>query len=187
MAMKILKILFTMLIALGIFYLFSGGWYGMGGPWNDSPLGNKVVAAGNDLRVIAVAIEAYNLEHGTYPAWDVGPNSINDSEMPSFSLVCADRFKKLSKYGRSNGKRANGHFKDPFAKKGRTFCYFSSGEFWALWSPGPDEDYDITIDVLKSANLDGDFNNDFNQLQQYMYSLIDGDFSDGDLIRIKNW
>jgi hypothetical protein len=127
----------------------------------------------NDMRSLATAIEAYNVDHNVYPAFSVGPDSVNGnlrtsnvaSALPSFRapeiVQGKPRFATLT----TPVAYATSLPRDVFSPgQEATFVFWSvepghpdpsgkivgkdsptSGTGWILVSPGPDGDYDVPV------------------------------------------
>jgi hypothetical protein len=107
---------------------------------------------------------------------------VNGQQVPSIHSEWSYVLKDLEPYGgTTNGYNKDGQFRDPFAKEGMTFSYYSTGEFWVVWSPGPDRRYDMDLHVLQEFHFNG--TNAYDLLKKYVYSCINGDYSAGDILR----
>ena len=137
----------------------------------------------SDMRELATAIEAYFIDNSAYPAWSVGPNSLNGSEHPSFMLRTPQ-----------NGLATittpiayiEAYLQDPFKPRGKPKFNFYSVEYsWLLWSAGPDRDYDIDLNVVQNM-IDWDIPQPASDILHYAYDPTNGTTSSGDIIRFKN-
>lgn len=148
-----------------------------------------VPRAKSGMRSLAAALEAYYDEHNAYPAWSVGPGSLNNNEYPSFTL-----------HTPQNGLMTlttpvayiPGLFHDPCVKREVTqrpelkyFNYYSTGSSWIQWSAGPDKDYDIDLQVVEQV-IDWSKSQPGPEMLPYTYDPTNGTRSDGAMFRFKN-
>jgi len=120
----------------------------------------------NDMRYLSLILEDYYIDHGAYPPWDVGENgenwwasrhsswalgsSLHVNHPPTFKLGILTT---PVKYG--------GMPFDMFADtKGFSYCYYSDGKGYIMFSWGPDVDehspdeWDLATDVQKVFRSD---------------------------------
>ena len=144
---------------------------------------NKVHSLLADMRSMDDALESYYNDHGAYPPWAIGPESVNKQEIPSLALKWAYLGKDLRPYDemRTNRHNSVGQFRDPFANPEMTFSYYSTDKFWIIWSPGPDRRYDINLRVLQELPLNP--GNARDLLKKYEYDFLKGNYSAGDIFR----
>ncbi len=143
----------------------------------------------SDLQTVAIAIEAYNIDHNAYPAYTTNlDESIDewsfrfDSEIPyngEPTFVAYELGRPMSLTTPVAYLTEN--ITDKFAfPEGRTFCYYSDGEGWIIWSPGPDRHYDLDWTLY-----DGAADDNMERLVSYAYDPTNGVFSYGDMIQMK--
>jgi len=148
----------------------------------------------SDLRTQATALEAYYVDHNTYPAWSAQPGenmfSIQEpkdhalyDKLPTFMARVPGRladtlttpFAYLSTY-----------FDDPYGRaRGQSLCYWTNnGHGWIIWSAGPDGEYDLTMDnVAQAYNPAKENPNEY--LIDRTYDPTNGTTSRGDVYRVK--
>ncbi|MBN1516732.1 hypothetical protein JXA32_09210 [Candidatus Sumerlaeota bacterium] len=155
------------------------------GPASDYGVGKKHVNVKLDMRETAIIIERYFSVNKKMPGFGFGPDSVNkQGDLPSFLLIDLNSLQYIGNIdGRTNGLLENRLFRDPFAAKGCTFCYYNFGKKWMLWSPGPDGDYDIDLKIAKETNEMSDMER-YIHLSSFMYDSTNGSYSKGDIIRL---
>jgi len=171
---------------LGGFYLFfSNNGYVCGGTRE------RVSRVKADLRSMATAIESYYVDTDAYPAWSaVAVNS--ESQIPSF--VGSSPSDSLIGHLTTPISYVSNYFPDPYTRPNdRSYAYWQidshdaeGHEFngWIAWSPGPDEDYDLTLQNIAQA-YDPAAKVPNNYLLQITYDPTNGEMSNGDLYRTK--
>ncbi len=137
----------------------------------------------NDLRSMETSIEMYYHDFRVYPA---------HTEIPSESFMGA------AAPGRPSFRLQNGTnlrtITTPFAYlnasyigdqyspiKGGTFCYYAAGGGWIMWSPGPDQVYDLDPEQDYDPTITGPT----AALLQKSWDPTNGTESGGDIWRIK--
>ena len=138
------------------------------------------------MRSIATALETYFIDHRTYPA------------MRPFRMF-EHKEKKLKKSGawglcyiEHGGIGVTGLttpisyltslFVDPFNEvKGLPFAYYTAGDNWIVFSPGPDRDFDI----IPHIDFDPTIPQPSLHLMTLTYDGTNGTTSDGDVWRVK--
>lgn len=127
----------------------------------------KVSRTKADMRTMASAIEAYYADAGRYPGWEGNP--------PTWSPYSVF----TTPIGYINSYPMEQYFNDK-----RTFCYYSDrkGEWWILWSPGPDMDVDLTTSYLESIYHPG-ISHHADELLLFAYDPTNGTDSSGDFFR----
>jgi len=140
---------------------------------------NPVNRARLDMRTFALAIEAYHEANGKFPPWAIGPDSINQSDIPSLSKESLKQFSNLVPDSPeiTNGMTKNGIFRDPFVGTDTSLSYYYRDSDWVIWSAGPNGRYELNLDVLRtSMELTSDL------FVDYRYDPTNGSSSTGDLI-----
>ncbi|MBX7244229.1 MAG: type II secretion system protein GspG [Candidatus Sumerlaeaceae bacterium] len=112
----------------------------------DAAIRAKVSRVRSDLRSLATGIESYYVDNNCYPASDsvqtIRKASPNEPALPCFVTNCLT----------TPIAYLTSQFKDPFAKDGQTFAYYSrvvqvdpktKKEGWILFSPGPNGKFDL--------------------------------------------
>ena len=137
----------------------------------------------SDLRSMETGIEMYYHDFKVYPA---------HTEIPSESFMGA------AAPGRPSFRLRNGTnlrtITTPFAYlnasyigdqyspvAGGTFCYYTSGDGWIMWSPGPDGGYEID----PARDYDPSRKEPTEALVSVTYDPTNGTFSRGDTWRIR--
>ncbi len=157
---------------------------------------SKVSRGKADMRVMAVALEAYYVDNNSFPASVPGshPFAYNKAsatrKMPSFRLGV----KTKSPDGREIAipmtvttplAYITRYFKDPFQVSPTdpqpTFAYYGDRNGWILISPGPDGDYDIN----PAKDYSSDIRQPTLQLLLKAYDPTNGTVSGGDVFRVK--
>jgi len=158
----------------------------------------------SDLRSIATAIESYYVDHRRYPDWSIESDSnvftvastarkSGEERVPTFRFRAED--------GRSIAHLTDPtpylteYFHDPFAPDPRmTFAYWPhefiyegrlASNGWIAWSPGPDGDYDITIENVASLYDSTGRVPSIELLECCTYDPTNGSKSSGDIYRTK--
>lgn len=130
-------------------------------PFIDSPERSKTARVRGDQRTLTIALETYYLDHNVYPtaslerAQNAFGSSLRDKKnalrkIPTFRVSPDGKFATLT----TPVSYVSSYFADPFTPvKGATFAYWNPADLptthgtgYILWSPGPDGDYDVTID-----------------------------------------
>ena len=142
---------------------------------------SKVSRVKADQRAMAVAIEAFYIDNGTYPA---STNQLNASVQPSW-MYAGPEFSSIAAGSSLTTPLAYmmSYVPDPFADDPNiTFMYYSTGKWWMLWSPGPDTDYDIMPPVQQwTMGREGIP----TQILNWTYDPTNGTVSDGDIWRVR--
>ena len=164
---------------------------------HDTQTRSRVARVKADQRSMATALESYNIDHGGYPAWNTEPSRNAFGEKALKHEVLAG----LPTFAREPGLETlttpvtyiSAYFADPFAPlRGATFCYWptyiSTSELetpaWIIWSPGPDERYDLTMDnIAQVYGSHEEFPSD--RLRELTYDPTNGTKSAGDVWRFK--
>mgnify|MGYP001577115379 CR=1 FL=1 len=144
------------------------------------------------MRSLMAALEVYRLEGDAYPAWSAEPAS----NVNGFGYATEPRLAKAPTFRIQRDGETFGSLTTPIAYltaylpdrwapvAGATFGYWTPpadhGEGWILWSPGPDGDYDLTIDNVAQAYDPGTTVTTF-LLNQSTYDPSNGAVSSGDL------
>jgi hypothetical protein len=123
-----------------------------------------------EMRVMAVALEAYYIDYDRYPAWEMSnlyqppqPILMNPSLTTPIAYLSA-------------------MFQDQFARSNAGgFTYYAHKDGWIITSPGPDEDYDI----VPQQEYDGSITQPSPQLLLKAYDVTNGTISNGDIFRVK--
>lgn len=99
----------------------------------------------SDLRTVAIALESYFSDHELYPSGvsfgDMVPGTA--SELPR----TGEQLFTVPPTLTTPVSYLTSLFPDVFQRKksrGLSFAYYTDGKGWILFSPGPDQDYDIT-------------------------------------------
>lgn len=163
----------------------------------------KVSRVNADMRSFALAVEAYYINHDSYPAWAIGVGSANSFAGPSAGVYHIPTFRiwkndteKNTFYTLTTPIAYVGmYFPDPFAgTQMATFGYYSDGKGWILWSRGPDMECDLYPDIVE-----GLYRSDIPQPSlellcgsssvgahhAYTYDPTNGTISPGDIWRVK--
>ena len=137
----------------------------------------------SNTRTLSTAIEAYFVDNYAYPAWSVGPGSLNGNEYPSFMLHTSQNGLETITTPVAYTKA---YFRDPFSPRGKLMLnYFRAEYSWILWSAGPDGDYDIDLNVVQNK-IDWNVSQPAPESLLYSYDPTNGTLSSGDIIRFKN-
>jgi len=153
---------------------------------------SKVSRVKADLRSLATAIEAYNVDNNSYPMWASGEKGANarvGAGQSAFSIPSFRIWSKVEERGRFHLLSTpiayiTGIFEDPFAAEdGAVYGYYSIGDKgWILYSTGPDKVYDIIPgEVLDSG---GEISRDL--LIGKTYDPTNGTVSAGDIYRTRD-
>lgn len=104
----------------------------------DSPIRSRAGRVRADMRSLQIGVETYFIDHEAYPAWVMAEKSA-----PGF----------MAKAGPHESIHTlttpiafiSSYCTDPFAPGGGTYAYWAGDcrQGWILYSPGPDEQYDI--------------------------------------------
>ena len=158
---------------------------------------SKVARVKGDERTISLSLETYYIDHNNYPAWSVRKEEnafggIPDKKgklarIPTFlspqnsmPITLTTPVAYLSVY-----------YADPFAPiKGATFAYWTPdskhGTGYILWSAGPDNIYELTIDnVAKAYDASTSATIPSEMLIGLTYDPSNGTESGGDVWRVK--
>lgn len=114
-----------------------------------------------DLRSLSTALESYYVDNGFYPASETSttfnlfgsPEAIPselDGRLPNFSIQSHDKLPIT--HLTTPVPYLSDYFVDPFTFRNKGFyCYWRkpNGKGFLLWSPGPDGDYDLTMDNVE--------------------------------------
>lgn len=150
---------------------------------------SKVSRARVDMRSLATAIETYYVDNNAYPLHTTDSSlSINShptmgasSTRPSFRILTQRGQQTLT----TPIAYMISYFPDSFAPfEGLTYCYYTDGPGWILWSAGPDGDYDIVPERDYSSEIDQP---SLHLLSTVTYDPTNGTVSDGDIWRVKEW
>jgi hypothetical protein len=166
---------------------------------------SNVARVRGDMRTITIALETYFLDHQAYPAWSAAParNAFGDlarrdatlAALPTFALAHGTPLQTLT----TPTAYVTSYFDDPFAPvRGATFCYWHAAGSAAssttsataaipgyiLWSPGPDNKYDLMLDNIAAAN-DPASRTPSDLLVGLTYDPSNGVKSGGDVYRYK--
>ncbi|MDK2971885.1 MAG: hypothetical protein PWP23_1640 [Candidatus Sumerlaeota bacterium] len=182
----------VILIVLGILFIVGicclSGLAAIGIPsFLEAKARSKVSRVRSDMRSLATAIEAYYVDNNAFPTHTTNSSlSINShptqgasSTRPSFRIMTQRGQQTLT----TPIAYVYTYYPDSFAPfEGLTFCYYTDGGGWILWSPGPDEDYDIVPER--------DYTSEIAQPSPYLLSTVtydptNGTVSDGDVWRVK--
>jgi hypothetical protein len=135
--------------------------------FREAMIRNSVPRAKGDMRVLAVAIEAYFVDFNKYPS------SRADYSLPVW-LTTPIRYLMKA-------------LPDPFGReRGATYHYYtdkSAPEGWMLVSGGPDGKIDLTYKIYSGAVKKSGFFGAVGEFQQYLYDPTNGTMSKGDIIR----
>ena len=146
-----------------------------------------------DLRSMAVAIESYYVDSNAYPAWSANPAENANASYASANPNLGSQPTFMTKGpGRENMmtlttpvQYITSYLPDPFsAPKGVTYSYWGTGNSWILWSPGPDEKYDLTMDNIGQM-FDPKQTTPSAALLEKTFDPTNGTTSGGDIWRIK--
>lgn len=153
--------------------------------------------ARSDMRTLATALESYAVDHGAYPAWSVDPavNAFAGLERPPHYFRNIPTFRLNSDApGLHTLTTPTAYVPmypgDRFAPvKDAPFAYRASPDpagspGWILWSPGPDGDYDITLDNVAALYNPAE-RVPSDALIGLSYDPTNGNPSDGDVFRVK--
>ena len=142
---------------------------------------SKVSLTKADMRSLATALESYYVDCNDYPAWTTGADSANKWELPSFQVSTPQ--KKIMTLTTPIA-YITSFLQDPFSKEGKTFSYYSVKNGWILWSLGPDQKVDLSLELIKKLYR-ADISQPSLDLLQYYYDPTNGSASGGDIVRIK--
>jgi hypothetical protein len=158
---------------------------------------SKSSIARREMRSLATGIESYYVDHDSYPAYTIGlkhsANGFLDEKWESVYI-------KIPTFRNNDGESFStittpvayitSYFSDPCApKKGVSFAYYSvdkedcSG--WILWSPGPDEKYDLDINSVKEYYDPSIAQTSGELITRFAYDPTNGNESEGDVFRVK--
>ncbi len=137
----------------------------------------------SNMRSMETGIESYFVDYGVYPAHttiasrsDLG---VAGDRWPTFRLRNEDQVVTLTTPVNYLG---DPRLPDPFGKpRGRSFCYFAAGDGWIMWSPGPDEDYDID----PRGDYDPAGSEPSEALLKVTFDPTNGTVSPGDIWRVR--
>jgi len=141
------------------------------------------------MRSLATAIEAYHVDNDAYPAWTVDPGQTafwnSEVRMPTFRRRGEEGLCTLT----TPVAYVTSLFPDPFRPSNdkRTFAYWvpPDGRGWILISPGPDDDFDLTLEQLPRAYEPGNRAGYSDVLlSEFTYDPTNGTISGGDLWRV---
>ncbi len=160
-------------------------------------LGRQLTLPYNDLHQLSLAIEAYHVDHGAYPAWAVGREGANafapgspGYDIPTFAIATPERpglHSLTSPVPHLPGTYPSDRF--DVDSLGVTYGYWHNedGSFWILFSPGPDGVYDI-VPWKDFAQVDSERRNDVpSALIQKTWDPTNGLVSRGDLWRMRDF
>jgi general secretion pathway protein G len=159
----------------------------------------KVSQARSDLRTLATAIESYHVDTNAYPAWSAQPGEnyfiptsnkkdlAKTANLPTFKrLIPGNPMMTLTTPQAYIAAYLPDIFTSPDNYGRQIYCYWTppSGEGWIVWSPGPDHQYDLTMNNIAKA-YDGATTSPSILLLSLTYDPTNGTISKGDVWRIK--
>lgn len=148
----------------------------------------KVARTRSDQRMMATALEAYYIDFNAYPPHTRNRDETLLVDTPSASLDPGVPFPRHRSDLRVGGLTTPIAYltsfpDDPFrtADPQVGFAYYTSGAAWILWSPGPDEKYDIVepeafFDPEDGRVIPGSW-------AAFEFDPTNGAFSAGDVVR----
>ncbi len=149
--------------------------------------------ARSDMRSIGLALEAYRADHGSYPAYtfdrreSIDPGSAAEFErvhgrIPTLRARAGTQLATLT--------TPTPYLTEPFPAdrflerqfRNSTYAYWTDGDGWIIWSPGPDGKYTITgPETLYSSAIAQPSE---LLLITFTYDPTNGTVSPGDLWRV---
>jgi len=153
---------------------------------------SKISRTRSDMRTLATALEAYYIDHASYPGWTdrVGQNVFVVGNIRHKATY--DRLPTFMNYRPGLATLTtpvayiSTHFADPYGlERDEPFCYWAPKDGgWILWSAGPDGQYDLTMDNIAQAyDVKKPAPNDY--LLSLTYDPTNGPASGGDVYRVK--
>lgn len=153
-----------------------------------------------DLRSLAGALEAYRIEEGRFPAWDIPreKNYFAGAELTSPTLFAQlPTFQRTGPLGPASLTTPVVYLHrlppDPTAPAdGMSYCYWSgqvaedeaTTQGFLIWAAGPDRDYDLTLENLGQVYRP-DHRGPSDELVELTYDPTNGLDSSGDFWRIR--
>jgi hypothetical protein len=181
--------LFPVLLPSLFLFLF----YGFGADWQVPSTHSK---AQSDMRSVAIALEAYMEDTKQYPPWTLDPKQQvsflhEGPPIPTFlsdkpgSRIPFSGFQKI--LGELPGDTFGGSVKGVDGKRiNSTFAYWApEDKGWILWSPGPDEVFDMNFEAVKKVYDPKISNPTLELIVSYTYDATNGTVSAGDIWRVK--
>lgn len=152
-----------------------------------------------DMRTLATALESYRIDHGTYPASSARPEENCFGELsgkyPALAQQPTFMRPRQSVPATLMAPRAylSQYPEDPYAPAIKTtYAYYSVNDpknpdrsGWIVWSPGPDEKYDLTMKNIKEAFDPKRTRKPTTFLLERRYDPTNGNISSGDIWRVK--
>ena len=149
---------------------------------------SKVSRVKADQRSFATALESYYVDNNKYPISTTDLDK--DAPWAIKSAPGVPTFARYKGMGTANTITTpiaylSRYLEDPFAGQDATYGYYSTvGEKgktgWVLWSPGPDEKYDLDWKLY-----DPDVADPIPALVPFIYDPTNGTVSAGDVLRVK--
>jgi Tfp pilus assembly protein PilE len=158
---------------------------------------SKISRTKADMRSLSVALESYYAENDAYPVYTV---ELEHSANGFLGEKWEKTFSNISTFRNNDGEPFHSlttplayiesYLSDPFAPYPKaSYAYYSvsidENSGWILWSPGPDEKYDMDIDSVKEY-YDPAIDQPSNELlTRFAYDPTNGTISAGDVFRVK--
>jgi type II secretory pathway pseudopilin PulG len=150
---------------------------------------SQVSRTQSDLRMMATAIEAYYVDHNAYPAHTLDRTKTLLNGTPSINADPTVPFPLSDPTGRvasiiSPVQYLTSYPSDPFRPVDPEvgFAYYSTGTAWILYSPGPDQTYDIVAPAALFDPEDGSLLDEPWLL--LAFDPTNGTVSAGDVLRV---
>ncbi|MCX7047721.1 MAG: hypothetical protein NTX50_19825 [Candidatus Sumerlaeota bacterium] len=139
-----------------------------------------------DMRALAGALEAYHVDHNSYPPCAIFDNTTSicrfRQEMPSFARDANGGYPLTSPIAYFGLGLPRDKFS--YVDENRTYAYWTKGDGWILISPGPDYVFDLTRQTLERL-YDPTIPQPTGALIVYSYDPTNGSASGGDIFRVK--
>ena len=148
-----------------------------------------------DQRSLATGLEAYFLDHNSYPNYAVGgPHSVYRI-FPKYKAI----FDRIPTFETADGRSLHtlttpvayitAYFDDSFSVKYAPYAYYCVNDRngvsgWIVWSPGPDGVYDLDIDAVKKYYDPRIPQPSAELLSLFTYDPTNGYYSRGDVYRV---
>ncbi len=151
---------------------------------------SKVSRVKTDLRSLATGLECYYVDNSSYPAWSAGEEGANRQALVDTGAFHIPTFRVWTQPWQVRSfcqlttpvAYMTSYLIDPFADApGATYSYYSVGNGWILFSPGPDKKYDID----PTEDYDPSISQPSPLLAGKQYDPTNGTVSRGDIFRVK--
>ncbi len=146
--------------------------------------------ARTNMQAFSLAIELYQSDHASYPAHTTTPTLSVNADLAAANPEAGNPWDLPTFRNRGDTSLATLttpasyiplYYPDPHSIVfDRTFNYYAGEDGWILWGAGPDQDYDIDMDLLGEG---GPINGNEEELQRMAYDPTNGVTSSGDLVQ----